>query len=314
MSLGWRDDLRYHGGSLRKELAAIEALEQDMRDFARAAEPRPAPMLAGVKRAYVHVSGHLPPALRVGFLLPGATYPAHLRFTRLYAPTGSAMSQVGLAVRIVVGPNASHDLVMANAERYYARDGLEAMATLRACTGRRGLAAQLALVRALGLRRGLVVAEALRTQARVPVHSLASETYWSQTPYAFGPTALRFHAAPLAPKPAAAARTRPDLGAEFANRLKREGLRFDLRAQRYLDATRTPLNDCSQFWLAPHETIAELVIPSQELTAEDLAFVAALNINPFNVASPEFEPLGSVNRARARAHAVSNAIQRAERA
>jgi len=33
----------------------------------------------------------------------------------------------------------------------------------------------------------------------IPVDSLASETWWSRAPYAFGKVALRFHPAPLAP-------------------------------------------------------------------------------------------------------------------
>ena len=161
----------------------------------------------------------------------------------------------------------------------------------------------------LGPARALAIAGVLREQRAIPVDGLASETWWSGAPYAFGKVALRFHLAPLAPKPRRLS-ARADLAADFRARLKREDVRYDLRIQRYIDPARTSLNDASRVWLAPHETIAELILPSQELRAEDEDFVDKLAFSPFNVAGSEFEPLGSMNRARSRLYVASQLMRR----
>ena len=314
----WRDEIRYLGGSLKAEQALIARMEQDARSVVRASERangKPmralhARQLAGVRRAYLRIASRLPPDLQVGFLRPGAEYAAHVRLSSAESAAGGTRStQLGCAARIIIGPNTIHDLLMANAERHHARDAWEASAAMWAFAGRGGPAGLLRLASRLGPARALAIAGRLREQTADPVDSLASETWWSRAPYAFGKVALKFHLAPLAPKPRRRA-ARADLAAEFIARLKREDVRFDLRIQRYVDAARTPLNDASRSWLAPHETIAELVLPSQELRAEDEAFVDRLVFNPFNVSGTEFEPLGSMNRARSRVYAASQSMRR----
>lgn len=315
----WRDTISYLGGSLKAEQALIARMEQDIRSVVRAAErsngkpmrAEHAPSLAGVRRAYLRVASRLPTDLQVGFLRPGAEYAAHVRYSNAASTLGHGprLDLRGCAVRIVIGPNTVHDLLMANAERHHARDAWEATATMWAYGGHANLAGLLRLAARLGPARALAIARVLREQMAIPVDSLASETWWSRAPYAFGKVALRFHLAPLAPKPRRLS-ARDDLGAEFKARLKREDVRYDLRIQRYLDPGRTSLNDASQAWLAPHETIAELVLPSQEIRAEDEAFVDGLSFSPFNGASSEFEPLGSMNRARSRLYAASQSMRR----
>lgn len=315
----WRDEISYLGGSLKAEQALIARMEQDVRSVVRAAErtngkpmrAQHAAPHAGVRRAYVRIASRLPTDLQVGFLRPGAEYAAHIR----YSSAASALSHGprpdlrGCAVRIVIGPNTIHDLLMANAERHHARDAWEATAAMWAYGGHNDLIGLLRLVTRVGPGRALAIASVLREQTAIPVDSLASETWWSRAPYAFGKVALRFHLAPLAPKPRRLS-ARADLAGEFKARLKREDVRYDLRIQRYLDPARTSLNDASQAWLAPHETIAELVLPSQELRAEDEAFVDGLAFSPFNVAGAEFEPLGSMNRARSRLYVASQSMRR----
>ncbi len=315
----WRDEIAYLGGSLKAEQALITRMEQDVRSVVRAAERthgRPlraqhAAPLAGVRRAYLRIPGRLPPDLQVGFLRPGAEYAAHVRFSSAASTAGHGrrLDLRGCAVRIVIGPNTVHDLLMTNAERHHARDAWEATATIWAFGGHGHLTGLLRLAARLGPARALAIASVLREQRAIPVDSLASETWWSGAPYAFGKVALRFHLAPLAPKPRRLS-ARADLAADFRARLKREDVRYDLRIQRYIDPARTSLNDASRVWLAPHETIAELVLPSQELRAEDEAFVDKLAFSPFNVAGSEFEPLGSMNRARSRLYVASQSMRR----
>ncbi len=319
MTTLWRDEIRYLGGSLKAEQALIAGMEQDVRAVMRASERangRPmraqhAKQLAGVRRAYIRIANRLPPDLQVGFLRPGVEYAAHVRFSNAASVVaGDGLPDLrGAAVRVVVGPNVIHDLLMTNGERHHARDAYEAMATMAAFAGRSRLTGLLSLAMRVGPARAAAIARNLAEQTAAPVDSLASETYWSRAPYAFGSVALKFHLAPLAPK-AHRAVSREDLTAEFKARLKREEIRFDLRIQRYLDGARTSLNDASLPWFASHETIAELILPSQDLRPEDEAFVDGLSFNPFNLAGPEFEPLGSMNRARSRVYAASQSMRR----
>ncbi|MEO6061336.1 MAG: hypothetical protein ABIQ99_05300 [Thermoflexales bacterium] len=315
----WRDEIRYMGGSLKAEQALTTRMEQDVRTVVRAAErthgkpmrAQHAAPLAGVRRAYLRIPGRLPPDLQVGFLRPGAEYAAHIRYSNAASTVGNGprLDLRGCAVRIVIGPNTVHDLLMTNAERHHARDAWEATATMWAFGGHANLIGLLRLATRLGPSRALAIARVLREQMAIPVDSLASETWWGRAPYAFGKVALRFHLAPLAPKPRLLS-AREDLASEFKARLKHEDVRYDLRIQRYVDSARTSLNDASRAWLAPHETIAELVLPSQELRPEDEAFVDGLAFSPFNVAGSEFEPLGSMNRARSRLYVASQSMRR----
>lgn len=318
MTGSWRDEIRYLGGSLKSEQALIAQMEDDVRAAVRAAEKangRPlraehAKMLAGVRVAHFRVVGRLPRGFEVGFLRAGAEYDAHVRFSSaapIVASDGLPDLR-GVAVRLVVGPNASHDFLLTNAERHHARDAREAMAALAAFAGRGRVVGLLRLSARLGPSRALAIAGTLREQAAVPVDSLASETYWSRAPYALGGEAVRFHLAPLVAKPRRDT-SREDLVQEFRDRIQREDIRFDFRIQRYSDRERTPLDDASRPWLSAHETLAELVLPKQVLRREDEVFVEALSFNPYHVAGGEFEPIGSMNRARARVYAASAALR-----
>jgi hypothetical protein len=315
----WRDEITYLGGSFKAEQALILRMEQDVRSAVRAAERKNgkplrgmhAAPLAGVRRAYLRIASRLPADLQVGFLRHGAEYAAHARFSSAASTISSRPrpDPLGCAVRVIIGPNAIHDLLMTNAERHHARDAAEAAAAMWAYGGRGELMGLLRLASRLGPARAMAIAGALKASRSAAVDSLASETWWSGAPYAFGKVALKFHLAPLAPKPRRLS-AQDDLAAEFKARLKREDMRFDLRIQRYVDPARTSLNDASQVWLAPHETIAELILPSQELREEDERFIESLSFSPFNLGGSEFEPLGSMNRARSRLYVASQTLRR----
>ena len=74
--------------------------------------------------------------------------------------------------------------------------------------------------------------------------------------------------------------------------------------QRYVDEATTPIEDGTVEWKesdAPFETIAQLVIPQQDLRTaaaqEAEALVDNLEFNPWNT-TDAFRPLGNLNRAR----------------
>src|SRR5262249_30275456 len=91
---------------------------------------------------------------------------------------------------------------------------------------------------------------------------------------------------------------------DLAERLRQGPVRWDFQIQRYVDPQRTPLEDGTVAWNeadAPAETVAELVIPQQDLGSDEAraasTAVDGLEFNPWN-AGPELRPLGSLNRAR----------------
>ena len=147
---------------------------------------------------------------------------------------------------------------------------------------------------------------------RRKVYSLATETFWSRAPIRFGHYAVKYNLTPAAGTVARARiedsppRGRRDnfLREDLVERLLGGDIVYDFRIQRYVNASDTPIEDGVLEWKeknAPSETIAQLVIPRQDLndpearSAESL--VERLEFNPFNT-TEKFRPLGSLNRAR----------------
>ena len=99
---------------------------------------------------------------------------------------------------------------------------------------------------------------------------------------------------------------------ELAARLKHGDVIFYFKIQRYVDAKKTPINNATKVWKSPYETVAQLVIPRQDLeTGEARAHKKLIEntaLNPWNVFFSEFEPVGSTNRARQRAYQAGTAL------
>lgn len=307
---------RYLGGSPEREAELLLGFAEQIRQVQErnrggAGEPIRrgfhAKLLAGVVNARFMVSEHLREELRAGPFVPGATHPALVRLSNAsgIVAADSVRDLRGIAVRVEAGGGRVHDLLLTNAPASHARDARQFMAAAEATAGGRRLAALPLLVRALGLREGLRVAAALRRAAR-RVSSVATDAFWSRAPFAVGPYAVRFKLQPLAPPPKKPATSREHdfLRHEFVDRLRQGDVRYHLQVLHYVDEEATPIEDGSVAWPErdpPPETVAELLIPRQDLTTgagpEGERMVEALAFDPWN-GSESIRPIGSLNRAR----------------
>ena len=109
--------------------------------------------------------------------------------------------------------------------------------------------------------------------------------------------------------------SRNHLRQELERRLKGEAIKFDFMAQFYIDDERTPIEKGAQEWKeadAPYVKLAELVIPSQDLSAYqsrvDQQYVNTLSFDPWHGLA-EHRPIGNVQRARAAIYRASSRLR-----
>lgn len=345
----WQQDIHYLGGSAEKEAEIIRKFAKDIREAIHASaqkrkappiRPQHAKQLVGMKRAEFRVSPDISSDLQYGFLQPGQTFPACVRFSnaageiRLSDAEGDLR---GVAIRVLPDTGAAHDWLMTNAEQHHAKDALGAMATslafargswgtslLEALFGEpatfpapiqriSGIADRLAGISSLVFQMGPVEAyHILRTlirQTKRPVPSLATETFWSRAPLVIGTVAAKYLLRPQLPKTADP--TPDSLHKELAQRLLQGPVIYDLCIQRYRDPESTPIENARVVWASPPEKIAELVLLQQDLNdttaQEDSRFVDIQTYSPWQVNTPDFVPIGNMNRARRSVYPASAA-------
>ncbi|MFF8358855.1 peroxidase family protein [Streptomyces chartreusis] len=324
---------RYEGGSPRAERLVFERLARELMrvqiknrragggPVARAFHAK-APV--AVENARLCFHDDLPAALRVGFARPGAEYPATVRLSGasgIRQGDGSPDLR-GAAVRVRVTEQESHDLLATSHPVSHAANAREFVAFAKAMAGarsplRKAFALLVKLPLAVGPRTAGRMRRNVRAATRHTVDSLATETYWSRGAMLWGEAGpVRFL---LRPAPGSAPAPTPDRGEtdflhrEFADRLARGPVEYDLCVQRFVDERRTPVEDASVEWtdgMSPALPVARLTIPGQDLDSaeahatarriEDLAF------NPWYT-TEEFRPLGNINRARKAAYQASSA-------
>ncbi|WP_327592771.1 peroxidase family protein [Streptomyces chartreusis] len=324
---------RYEGGSPRAERLVFERLARELMrvqvknrragggPVARAFHAK-APV--AVENARLRFHDDLPAALRVGFARPGAEYPATVRLSGasgIRQGDGSPDLR-GAAVRVRVTEQESHDLLATSHPVSHAANAREFVAFAKAMAGarsplRKAFALLVKLPLAVGPRTAGRMRRNVRAATRHTVDSLATETYWSRGAMLWGEAGpVRFL---LRPAPGSAPAPTPDRGEtdflhrEFADRLARGPVEYDLCVQRFVDERRTPVEDASVEWtdgMSPALPVARLTIPGQDLDSaeahatarriEDLAF------NPWYT-TEEFRPLGNINRARKAAYQASSA-------
>jgi hypothetical protein len=329
---------RYAGGSPEFERRLFERFARDLMlvqlKTGRRARSRGierafhAKGLLGVENARLRFLSGLPEDLRTGFAQPDAEYPVIVRFSN-----ASGLRQAdavpdlrGVALRIQVGPEETHDLLMANHPVSHAANAREFVSFAQAMAG-----ADTPLRKTFGLyvrlpwKVGWFTAARMRRNIKAgtgrTVRSLALETYWSRSAILWGEAGpVRYHLRPLpgTPRGDAPALHDPDyLGHEMAARLARGDVVFELCVQRYRDGRRTPVENGASAWRdSPSVPVATLTIPCQEVASAEgratAARVDGLAFDPWNT-TEEFRPLGNINRARKATYEASSAHRRGHR-
>ena len=318
---------RYHGGSAEAERVRFEKLAKDILRVQHRVKTRSrnlnidrafhAKALLAVANAAFVVSDALPFDLEQGFIKRGRTYPTTVRFSNASGThqTDGARDLRGAALRIAVSDAERHDLLMTNFPVPHARDAEQFVKFALAMSGNR-LIGIVGLLFTVGPSETIRMLRNVSAGASRKVESLALESFWSRGAMLWGLAGpVRYFMRPAAATAPASGET-PDLRREIAGRLAEGDVRFELCVQRFVDETRTPIEDAAHEWelaISPAIVVATLVIPQQDIFAPDAEAVAreidALAFNPW-LTTDAFRPLGNLNRARKMVYQASAAHRR----
>jgi Catalase len=296
----------------QREIAGVTALDRAFH----------AKSLLAVDNAELHFRPDLPADLVTGFVQPDRKYPATVRFSNGEGRVDrdDEPDVRGIAVRVKVSDHEEHDFLATNFPVSHARNARQFVRIALAATEPTKAAQAMGLLK-LSFQEGPF--EVLRMvknakQARRKIDSVALESYWSRGALRWGPTlAVRFTISPVDAAPVAGsfANDRDALSKEAAARLAKGPIRFQLSIQRYVDDTKTPIEDTSIAWepaSTPNVPVATLTIPQQDITSaqadEKVRVINAMSFTPWNT-TDEFRPLGNLNRSRKMAYHASVALR-----
>jgi hypothetical protein len=256
----------------------------------------------------------LPAERRVGLFATPRTYTASIRFANAASATDREADIRGMSIRVngVGGTNltpgaASQDFILNSHPVMMVPGTREFLELLRAneAGGFRRIAYFLTHLGAARIAAG----------ARNNPSCHLDLTYWSTTPYLFGPQrAVKYIVAPASPKRSPMPPTRTDsylLDAMRARLAEGEAV-FDFLVQFQTDGRRMPIEDASVEWKredSPYVPVARVRVlpqavedPARHVAGEQIAF------NPWHCLA-EHRPLGGMNRARREIYAEMAAFR-----
>lgn len=307
--LGWEE--QYIDGSHAAEtefiasaVADIHKVQANNKKSAKAGSFKRAfhaKIQAGIRNAQLVVCQDIPAQLRVDWLQAGASYDTDIRFSNaagsIKPDTAGDLRGIALSVNTVLG---AHHLLATNGSASHARDARQFIEFAKAVSGNKLLLLP-RLLWNIGLFETIRIFRTVIRQTRRKVQSLTTETYFSRSAFAFGKYAVKFQLTPCSSPEASVERTDSFLRADLVERLKKGPVVFNLQVQFFANEKDTPIEDGSVEWNTPLITIAQLVIPQQDLDSQEAAAaqqaVEDFEFNPWNT-TPGFRPLGSLNRAR----------------
>lgn len=315
--------------SAEEKAAIIRAMEYG-REISRKAEKingRPFRRDAHAKatgclRATFSVNGDIDPRYRHSvFAEPGREYRAWIRFSNgdMTLRADSEADARGMAIKLMnvdgdriapelAGPK-TQDFIMTNAPAFFNRNIFDFADNMRylAELDRTGWFAGIRPPR-FHPRMLYRAAQTVSSEIDSPLHP----RYYSMLPYQLGNTQLKFSARPCPGMrfEGDVDKSDPDYLTEtMASQLDTGGACFDFMLQEKVAGADMPLDDASVIWseeASPFVPVARINIPPQTFTGEDQqAFCENLSMNPWHGVG-EWQPLGSLNRARRLVyHAVS---------
>ena len=196
------------------------------------------------------------------------------------------------------GPASSQDFALINHEQFaFPRSDEFVEFVMAAATGPAAMVKHMARrYGALGALGRLV--QTVRTFGR-PFGGFATNPMYSAAPIACGAYAVRVRLLPAPANGAAVQGGSSDWGTEFAARLQKGDLVWELQLQPYVDEKTTPIEDASVNWPTPYTTVAQLTVPMQALDADGewAQQVEAAVFDPWQALAAH-RPLGDVMRAR----------------
>jgi hypothetical protein len=273
---------------------------------------------AGCVDAELTIPQGLPAELQVGLFARAQTYRARIRFANAASQSDREKDVRGMSIKVFdvsgAGPTGGENLTPGETVQDFILNSHPVMMV----GGTRDFLELLQANEAGGARRAFFFLTHLRA-ASVALASRQNATshleisYWSTTPYLFGPgRAVKYIVRPseAGTTPLPDPLTDTYLHDRLAARLARQDASFDFMVQFQTDARKMPIEDASLEWRerdSPYRTVAHIRIPKQ--TVEDPrgpggpdALDAArrceqMSFNPWNCLAAH-RPLGGFNRAR----------------
>lgn len=288
----------------------------------------------GLLQGELRVLDSLPKSLAQGVFARPATYPVVLRISTnpgdilddaVSSPRGLAMKIIGVEGERLPGSedDATQDFVMVNGPAFVAPNpqGFSRNLKLLAATTDTGQGWKKAL--SAVLRRAVTALSAmgadgssLKALGGQPLTHPLGETFYTQTPFRYGENVAKLCVAPVSPKLTAL----KDAPVELAG--KPNGLRaavidffsmndgeWELRVQLRTNPDSMPIEDATVPWPeneSRYVAVAVLTVPRQPAWSEARAQQVddGLSFSPWHGISAH-RPLGSINRARKEAYAMS---------
>jgi catalase len=307
--LGWVEN--FLGGSPEAETAFILQAMNDIHVVQRrnqkagnaksAARAFHAKIQAGITNAEFVIAADVPAELRSSVFTPGRRYRTKLRFSNasgVIQPDTKGDLR-GLAAEIETDDGVQHFLGT-NGAASHARDARQFIEFAKAASGSKILMFP-RLFWNIGVFETVRMLRTVIGQVKRPIASLATESYFSRSAFAFGKHALKFQ---FTPAESVDVKTEPSdsfLRDDLVARLRRGRVVFDFQVQYFSNEKDTPVEDGTVIWPTRLVTIAQLVIPQQDLLSVDALAaqraVEAVEFTPWKT-TKGIRPLGSLNRAR----------------
>jgi hypothetical protein len=258
---------------------------------------------AACVEAEFQVLGGLPGELRVGLFAAPRAYRAWIRFANAASATDRERDIRGMSIRVfdVEGANLTpgantQDFVLNSHPVMMAADTKSFLELLQANEAGGVRRALFFLTHPHALRVGMA--------ARTNPTCHLDLSYWSTTPYLFGPRrAVKYVTRPGSARrsPMPPALTNTYLTEAIRTRLADSDAAFDFLVQFQTDSRRMPIEDASVEWKpqdSPYVPVARIRILQQSIDEPDrVARCEQTAFNPWHCL-PEHRPLGSMNRAR----------------
>lgn len=281
----------------------------------------------GVLHGTLTVAANLPAALAQGLFAKAGSYKTVMRLSTLpgdilddsvSTPRGLAFKVIGVEGDRLPGSegDVTKDFVMVNAPAFSAPTAQKFLGSLKTLAGTtdkyEGLKEVVsrvargteAVLEAFGGKSATVI-----TMGGQPATHILGETFYTQTPFLYGPYVCKFALAPASPGLKALTKKpinvngKPDaLRESVIEHFGQEGGEWELQVQLNTDLEAMPIEDASVPWpedKSPYVTVASISVPAQNAwSAEGKAAVDdGLSFGPWHGLAAH-RPLGGVNRAR----------------
>lgn len=299
-----------------KTLAGIQHALQTSSEIAKAHRGQH-PKNHGAVWARFEVSDDVPNRLKKGLFKNAADYNCVIRFSNGAEQEDNKQDVHGMAIKVIKSKygnpqqTETQDFLLADNPVFFAKNVehlLGFLSEMKTANGDKQLERQIAVKLALSTH------PALRGFRKHLKTSPLQATYWSQTPYQLGHTAVKYKVVPRednfypVPIPGTPANALREAMVQRLTQQRRPAV-FDFFVQEYTDALTTPIEDPTVEWPSPPIKMATITIYPQKFDSkQQMEFCENLTFTPWRAAK-EHRPLGGINRARQAIYEASSKLR-----